>query len=584
MEIALRYFYEVSKFLSDNPALAVIAVNISLGLMLWLSILISKKFVVTELRKIRKVHISQFDRVIIIFAGVVCSIVLCIVGTELLIGIAPYKIANDLIAVLVMFASLATFIKSLTISDLFKIKSPLLTQSRFPRITAISFVILAVASALMEEMTDPKIKLNIANVFSYLTMIYYFIEEYIYRKEIIKCFTIEKCEEYSMGAKLVDFVSMKFVFISLFGMIIILLTNQKEPLPADVLFYRNVRDIFISVMLMFVLQIVASFVVNKFINRLEKLAEGKHTKKPAVSRKKDMMWICDVLVIAAYLSAFIFALWYVGVDIQKYIFHDVLITIALVVFATILIYNAFKEFTDAMVDRAEPADHERILTLLPVISIAFNVTLVCISGSIILSKLGVAVIPLLASFTAVSAAVAVAAKDTVKGFLQGIILLFEKSFCIGDFISINGVCGVVIKISARTLTLRDVSGDIHVIPYDIVKVITNYSKEFFCHNEYLLVTPDTDVEKVSEILRQVVQQMRTEEQFTDKIYDDVKILGIKSFSPEGIRINWNLKTASSAAGRLVSLEIYKRLFSIFKDENIKVPYSQEYFTKVKKLT
>ena len=61
---------EISKFLSDNPVFAIFAVNIALGFILWLSIVIAQKFVLVEFRKVRKVKIDKFDKVIIIFVGV----------------------------------------------------------------------------------------------------------------------------------------------------------------------------------------------------------------------------------------------------------------------------------------------------------------------------------------------------------------------------------------------------------------------------------------------------------------------------------------------------------------------------------
>ena len=74
-----------------------------------------------------------------------------------------------------------------------------------------------------------------------------------------------------------------------------------------------------------------------------------------------------MLVVFGYLSVVLALLWLVGINVQRYIFHDTIFTVALIVFGTILIYNAFKEFTDAFVDKSNPIDHEKILTFMPII-------------------------------------------------------------------------------------------------------------------------------------------------------------------------------------------------------------------------
>ena len=59
------------------------------------------------------------------------------------------------------------------------------------------------------------------------------------------------------------------------------------------------------------------------------------------------------------------------------------------------------------------------------------------------------------------------------------------------------------------------------------------------------------------------------------MFSDITISGIGSFTAEGVKIRWTLRTSSDKAGRLVNLEVYRRLFKAFKEEHIKIPYDQE---------
>ncbi|MBO4405310.1 MAG: mechanosensitive ion channel [Alphaproteobacteria bacterium] len=568
----LEYFGRICQVVANHPLVVAVVSNVVLGIVSFLSFWIPRKFVSRELKKVRKAPINEFDKIMILLAGVVFSVVICVVGSEIVSGSVPHQVPSEFVSVVVMFSSLSVLIRSLLDADLVD-KSEIPSHLKFYRIAIVSFLIAAAFSV-----SSVSLPAYVSYGFSLLILVYYFAEIYIDRHAVEKCFTVLRTKEYSIGAKLVDFINRKFVFIVLTGMVSIPLINQKCGVPAETFLYCNILDMVGVLIGMFVLQVFSSAFVNRFIKKLDELEKGKSSRKSAQSRKKNLLWICDVLAVFGYLSVVLALLWLVGINVQKYIFHDTIFTVALIVFGTVLLYNAFKEFTDAFVDRSNPIDHEKILTFMPIITIIFNFALFFVAGLSVLSQLGVAIGPLLASFAAVGATVALAAKDILKGFLQGIILLFENNFYMGDFITINGKSGIVVKISTRTLTLRDFNGDEYAIPYDTISVITNHSREFYVHYENLLVSPNADVKKASELLIQVVNQLKSEAEYSDKIFGDVHISGIKTFSDDGIYISWSLKTSTSA--RLLHLEIYKRLLPLLQEAKIRVPYKQEYIEHI----
>ncbi len=579
MDILAKIF--ATQVLPSHSWAFLILLNLVLASVLVASFIASRKFVEIEFNKIKTPKINRFDKAIIIFAGVILSSICCVISLETVSFIIGYSIPEEFIAIMAMFIGVTICVKSLLIAHISLKKSKNTEQTlqnvynKFRRVTCISFLIAIGGWTTLNIISQTQLKDFIILTISTIILVYYFLETYYARHIITNCFTVEKSSEYSLGAKLVDFINDKFIFLSLLGMIAVIVVNQREIINPEKLIFANIRDSFLAFLLMFGLQIITSTLVNRILIKLENLEYGKVTLKSAKARKDNLLWICDVLVVSIYLSVAVIILWYMGIDIKKYIFHDTFVTIILVCFITMLIYNAFKEFTDALIDKANHIEHERLLTFMPVVSIIFNIIIMGTSGTIILSKLGVEIIPLLASFTAVSAAIALSAQDIIKGFLQGIILLFENNFYVGDFITINGITGTVERISARTLLLRDTCGDIHVIPYDVVKTITNHSKDYFLHSEQLLLAPSTNIEKASQILMDIFQKLRQDSNFAEKILSDIKIHGVNAFAPDGIRITWSFRTTSDVPGRLVHLEIYKRLWEAFKKENIEVPYQQK---------
>jgi small-conductance mechanosensitive channel len=93
-----------------------------------------------------------------------------------------------------------------------------------------------------------------------------------------------------------------------------------------------------------------------------------------------------------------------------------------------------------------------------------------------LAVLGVNTGALLASAGVLGFAVGFGAQTMVKDLLNGLFLLAEGQYTIGDEITIGGVTGVVERVTLRTTTLRATNGDIHIVPSGDVRLVTNKSK------------------------------------------------------------------------------------------------------------
>ena len=89
------------------------------------------------------------------------------------------------------------------------------------------------------------------------------------------------------------------------------------------------------------------------------------------------------------------------------------------------------------------------------------------------------VVSIVAGLGIVGIAVGFAAQSTLSNFIAGITLLIERPFRIGDWVTINGQDGKVVKIALRTTWLRTRDNIFTMIPNDSVASsdIINYSAE-----------------------------------------------------------------------------------------------------------
>ncbi len=97
----------------------------------------------------------------------------------------------------------------------------------------------------------------------------------------------------------------------------------------------------------------------------------------------------------------------------------------------------------------------------------------------VLAQFGFDVLSIIAGLGIVGIAVGFAAQSTLSNFIAGITLLIERPFRIGDWVTINGQDGKVIKIALRTTWLRTRDNIFAMIPNDSVASsdIINYSAE-----------------------------------------------------------------------------------------------------------
>lgn len=120
----------------------------------------------------------------------------------------------------------------------------------------------------------------------------------------------------------------------------------------------------------------------------------------------------------------------------------------------------------------EPSMRQLVENLFAVLTVTFaSVTL--------LSQFGFDVVSIVAGLGIVGIAVGFAAQSTLSNFIAGITLLIERPFRIGDWVTINGQDGRVMKIALRTTWLRTRDNIFTMIPNDNVasSEIVNYSAE-----------------------------------------------------------------------------------------------------------
>jgi small conductance mechanosensitive channel len=201
-----------------------------------------------------------------------------------------------------------------------------------------------------------------------------------------------------------------------------------------------------------------------------------------------------------------------------------------------------------------PTDPERLQVLFDVLNYLGVALVVTIGFMSALSAVGVDTSALLASAGVLGFAIGFGAQTMVKDLLNGLFLLAEGQYTIGDTIEVNGVAGVVERVTLRTTTLRGANGDVHIVSSGDVRLVTNKSKGWSKVVLDVGVTYTTPVKRAVEVLEQVVAALPEDPMFGEDLLEPPEVQGVEAFFDHHYEVR---TVAKVPAGRRI--EIGRRL-------------------------
>ena len=149
-----------------------------------------------------------------------------------------------------------------------------------------------------------------------------------------------------------------------------------------------------------------------------------------------------------------------------------------------------------------------------------------IAGLQFLDALGVNLAPLLASAGVVGIAIGLAAQNIVKDVLNGIIILIEGQFNVGDTVRLAGVTGTVEAMTLRKTTVRDGDGTVYIIPNSQITTVANLSIDYSVATVNVSVDFSANPDEVMKLLKGIAMDIRNSEQFRAIFVADPQVLGV----------------------------------------------------------
>jgi len=193
---------------------------------------------------------------------------------------------------------------------------------------------------------------------------------------------------------------------------------------------------------------------------------------------------------------------------------------------------------------------------------------VCVAaGMMILHETGIDIGPVLATAGIGGLAIGFGAQTLVKDVISGFFLLVEDQVRLGDVVEVAGKSGVVERISLRTIQLRDLSGNLHVVPNGNVTVVTNMTREYSRYVVEAQVARREDPDRVFEALAAVAAEMQKDPSYAEDILQPLEILGVETVGPTTMTIKARLTTRAMRQWR-IGREFNRRMKKRFDELGI----------------
>jgi small conductance mechanosensitive channel len=154
------------------------------------------------------------------------------------------------------------------------------------------------------------------------------------------------------------------------------------------------------------------------------------------------------------------------------------------------------------------AQVKRAYTLTHIVRDVARIVILFVGMTMILSEGGVDLKPLLAAAGLGGLAIGFGAQSLVKDLISGFFILWENSVRIGDVVEVAGVTGLVEEVELRTITLRDVSGNLHVVPNGVIDKVKNLTKDYSYSVFEIGVAYRENVDEVMRELQAIAEDVR----------------------------------------------------------------------------
>ena len=201
--------------------------------------------------------------------------------------------------------------------------------------------------------------------------------------------------------------------------------------------------------------------------------------------------------------------------------------------------------------------------------ISFIVWLVAIL--MILSAVGINILPLIAAIGVAALAVGLAAQNIIRDYIHGFFIIMEDWYRVGEVAMIVGIAGVVDAMTLRRTILRDINGTMHVIPNNKVDLASNMTRDWARVNLNVAVAYKENPSSVFGIINRIGRELKDDPVWGEDLLTTPEVTRVDNLGDHGVEIKILADTKPMKQWALMG-ELRKRLKDRFDEEGIEIPW------------
>jgi len=225
-------------------------------------------------------------------------------------------------------------------------------------------------------------------------------------------------------------------------------------------------------------------------------------------------------------------------------------------------------------------ERKRVNTLDRIFGYILSVVIVVVTVMLVLAEMGISIAPLLATAGVVGIAISFGAQSLVKDYFTGFVMLMENQIRQSDVIDIANKTGTVEEVTLRYVRLRDGEGAVHFVPNSAISTVTNHSLDFAYSVVEIGVAYNVNLGHAYEVVKQVGAQLRMHAEYSQKIIDDIEILGVNQLGDSSITLRLRMKVKPSEQWG-IRRALLAALKEAFEANGIEIPYPQRVVHTIK---
>ncbi|MDJ0571344.1 MAG: mechanosensitive ion channel [Pleurocapsa sp. MO_192.B19] len=207
-----------------------------------------------------------------------------------------------------------------------------------------------------------------------------------------------------------------------------------------------------------------------------------------------------------------------------------------------------------------------------IISIITKYGLISLSTVVLLQANGLNLSSLALIGGALSVGIGLGLQDIARNFASGIVLLFERSIQVGDFIQVGEHLGVVEEVRTRSVVLKTLDRISIIVPNSrfLSEEVINWNHRKSVSRLHLPVGVDygSDVNKVkSALLQAAAEHLEVLRHPQPQVF-------FTEFGDSSLNFELLVWTSDPSRQALLKSDLYFRIEEIFKEQQIQIPFPQ----------